>query len=112
VFNAKGLSTDPIKISYEQGEIFETMFFGGIAGRINEMGIRWGGHFNDNVNYASYFHIHDDDEFNQFLLTYDLKIIRNIMRRKRRPIIIRQFFQSIRQRFLNVAEIFRRRINN
>ncbi len=63
------------------------MFFGGIARRSDENEIRWGGR-----NGESFLRIDDDHQYHQFFQAFDLAIIRNILKRKRRSIIVRRFF--------------------
>jgi len=109
VFYAEGLSTDPAKITFKQGEIFETMFFGGVAERFERNDIHWGGYAQPSNE--SHFRIDDDNQYHQFFVTSDLKIIRNILKRKKRTIVIRQFLRSIRQRIINMTGIFRQRLN-
>ncbi len=109
VFYAEGLSTDPAKITFKQGEIFETMFFGGVAERFERNDILWGGYAQPTNE--SHFRIDDDNQYHQFFVTSDLKIIRNILKRKKRTIVIRQFLRSIRQRVINITGTFRQRLN-
>ncbi|CAF0987217.1 unnamed protein product [Rotaria magnacalcarata] len=57
VFNTQRRSADPPKATYEVGEIFETMLFGGTAVRYNENEIRWCGDADEN---EAHFFINDD----------------------------------------------------
>jgi hypothetical protein len=104
VFFAEAFPNIPPKIIFEQGEIFETMCFGGIAHRFNENEIRWCG---DEDSSGSHFTIDDDHQYHRFFETFNLKIIRKILKRKKRPIIVRHFLESIRHRVVNLFAIFR-----
>ncbi|CAM4927519.1 unnamed protein product [Rotaria socialis] len=109
VFNTQRRSADPPKATYEVGEIFETMLFGGTAVRYNENEIRRCGDADDN---EAHFFINDDRQYHRFFITYDLAILRYIPKRKRQFITIRRFFRTIRQHVTNITSMQRQQINN
>ncbi|CAF4446301.1 unnamed protein product [Rotaria socialis] len=102
LFNTQRRSADPPKATYEVGEIFETMLFGGTAVRYNENEIRRCGDADDN---EAHFFINDDRQYHRFFITYDLAILRYIPKRKRQ-------FITIRQHVTNITSMQRQQINN
>lgn len=72
---------EPVQRTSEQGEIFETMMFGGIVGRSGEN--TWQGRCSES-DQDFHFVINDHHQYRHFFHSYDLTIIYNIIKRKKK----------------------------
>jgi hypothetical protein len=91
---------------FEQGEIFEMMMYGAIVGRprLNSNTLIWQCSRSD----PDFEFLIDQHEYRHIFVSYDLTIIRNIIDRKKRRVLVRNYARSIRQRIANFIGMFRR----
>jgi hypothetical protein len=83
---------EAVQRTFEQGEIFEIMMFGGIIGRIDEYTLLARCSESDK---DFYFDINHHHQYRHFFHSYDLTIIYNIINRKKRRVLVHNFFRSV-----------------
>jgi hypothetical protein len=89
---------EPVQRTFEQGEIFEIMMFGGIIGRIDEYTLL-GRCSESDTDF--YFVINHHHQYRHFFHSYDLTIIYNIINRKKRRVLVHNFFRSVGRRVID-----------
>lgn len=87
---------------FEQGEIFEIMMWRGIVGRIDQNTLQWQCSGSD----KDFHFVIDQHQYRHFFVSYDLTIIRNIIKRKKRRVRVLNYIRSIRQRINNFFGMF------
>lgn len=103
VINSRHLTSAPMT-TFEQGEVFEMMMFGGIIGRIDNNAI-YG--CCSKVDPDFQFVINNHDRYRHFFHSYDLTILYNIIQTKKRRMLVFDFLRSVVRCIVNFVRLRR-----